>query len=103
MFSKGPLRRLGRCASNGPALQHYPEHPHRLSDVLNRLLAKIFAVQCELVLDLIVDCMGDADAAGVGETLEAGGDVDAVAVDLLAIHHHVAEVDADAKFHPALG
>ncbi len=46
---------------------------------------------------------GNADAPGVGETLEAGGDVDAVTVDLLAIHHHVAEVDADAKFHSTLG
>src|SRR6266851_4648445 len=47
--------------------------------------------------------MGDADAAGVSETLEAGGDVDAVAVDLLAVDHHVAEVDANAELHPALG
>src|SRR5713101_8753401 len=45
---------------------------------------------------------GDADPARFGETLEARGDVDAVAVDLLAIHHHVAEVDADAELHPAL-
>ena len=36
-------------------------------------------------------------------TLEACGDVDAVAVNLLAVDHHVAEVHADAKFHPALG
>src|SRR6266852_321433 len=43
---------------------------------------------------------GNADAPGVGETLEAGGDVDAVTVDLLAIHHHVAEVNADTEFHP---
>src|SRR5713226_4668991 len=46
---------------------------------------------------------GNAYAPRVGETLEAGGDVDAVTVDLLAIHHHVAEVHADAEFHPALG
>src|SRR6266852_9875002 len=50
-----------------------------------------------------MDGIRDADTAGFGEALEAGGDVDAVAVDLLAIDHHVAEVDADAKFHPALG
>ncbi len=50
-----------------------------------------------------MDCIRDADTAGVGEALEAGRDVDAVAVDLLAIHHHVTEVYADAEFHPALG
>jgi len=31
------------------------------------------------------------------------GDVDAVNVDLLTIHHHVAEVHADAELHAALG
>src|ERR1700730_14329014 len=46
---------------------------------------------------------GYTDAAWFGEALEARGDVDAVAVDLFAIHHHVAKVDADAEFHPALG
>ncbi len=46
---------------------------------------------------------GDADAAGVGETLKASGDVNAVAVELLTLDHHVAEVDTDAEFHPAFG
>src|SRR6266852_1446279 len=50
-----------------------------------------------------MDGIRDADTAGFGEALEAGGDVDAVAVDLLAVDHHVAEVHADAKLHPALG
>src|SRR5712692_1001775 len=50
-----------------------------------------------------MDCIRDADTAGVGEAFEAGGDLDAVAVDLLAIHHHIAEVHADAEFHSSLG
>src|SRR6266851_703677 len=50
-----------------------------------------------------MDSPGDADAARFSEAFEAGGDVDAVAVDLLAIDHHVAEVDADAELHPPLG
>ena len=45
---------------------------------------------------------GDADAAGVGETLQPRRDVDPVTVDLIALDHHVAEVDADAELHPAL-
>ena len=40
---------------------------------------------------------------GSAETLQPRRDVDPVAVDLLALDHHVAEVDADAKLHPALG
>jgi hypothetical protein len=37
-----------------------------------------------------------------GSARLSGGDVDTVAVDLLAVDHHVTEVDADAEFHPAL-
>src|SRR5216683_1167263 len=103
VFSQGRLLRLRRCASCGPALQHYPKRPHWPSNVLHFLLASILVAQRELVSYLLIDSTGDADAAGVGEALEARGDVDAVAVDLLAIDHHVAKVDADAEFHPAVG
>src|SRR6266851_9522142 len=103
VFSQGALRRLGRRASRGAALKHYPEHPHWPDNVLDFLLASVLVAQRELVSHLLMDSTRNADAARFGETLEAGGGVDAIAVDLLAIHHHVAEVDADAEFHPALG
>src|SRR5260370_944434 len=41
-------------------------------------------------------------SGNAGATSSARG-VDAVAVDLLAIHHHVAEIDSDAKLHLPLG
>src|SRR5712692_6315370 len=50
-----------------------------------------------------MDGIRNADASRMGEAFEARRDVDAVAVDLLAIDHHVAEVDADAKLHSAVG
>ena len=37
-------------------------------------------------------------AAGLGDLLEPGGNVDAIAVDVVALDHDVAEVDADAEF-----
>ena len=40
---------------------------------------------------------GDADAARLGQRLQPRGDIDAVAVDVVAIGDHVAEVDADAE------
>src|SRR5216683_1798165 len=79
------------------------EYAHRPGNVFHFLLAGIVVAQRELVSYLLIDSTGYADAAGVGETFEASSDVNAVTVDLLAIHHHVAEVHADAKLHPALG
>lgn len=34
-------------------------------------------------------------------TIAAGGDVDPLPVDPVALHHHVAEVKTDAKLHPS--
>src|SRR5713101_2970937 len=82
VFSQGWLLRLRRCASGGPALQHYPKQPHWPSNVLHFLLASILVAQRELVSYLLMDSTGDTDAARVGETLEAGGDVGGGAVEL---------------------
>ena len=40
---------------------------------------------------------------GLGERLEPGGDVDAIAKDVVAIDDHVAEIDADPQLETALG
>jgi hypothetical protein len=65
------------------------------------LFATILENEIQFVADLIVHSAGKADAARIGEAFEARGDVDAVAVDLGALGHYVAEIDADAEFHPA--
>ncbi len=74
--------------------------PHRLGDVLDRLRAEIDDRQVELALDLVEHRAGNADTAGIGERLEPSGDVYAVAVDVVAIHNDVAEVDPDPQFNP---
>ena len=56
----------------------------------------------QLALDLVVDAAGDVDAAGLGQRLQAGGDVDAIAEQVIALDHHVAEVDADPKLEPSV-
>src|SRR6266852_8051821 len=61
-------------------------------------------------LQIGAHCIRFCDQAAVFELLCIGKKrwcfravaVDAVAVDLRTIDHHVAEVDADAKLHPAL-
>ena len=44
----------------------------------------------------------DADAARLGDALQACGDVDAVAVDARLVVDDIAEVDADAELHPTI-
>jgi hypothetical protein len=41
--------------------------------------------------------------SGFSEAFEARGDVDTIAIDLLALYHYVAQVDPDSKLHPAFG
>src|SRR6266852_8138228 len=85
------------------AFREHLEYSHGFRDVLDRLLAEVFVAESEFVAELFMDTARDEYGARFGETLQARGDVDAVTIDLFAIHHHVAEVDADAEFHPALG
>jgi hypothetical protein len=67
------------------------------------VLAHRLEREVELRLDLIVDVARDADTARLGEALEARRDVDAVAVDVVVLDDHVAEVDADAEPDTLLG
>ena len=61
------------------------------------MAAERMVIEIELVPDLLVNGMGDANRAGLGESLEAGGDVDAIAEDVAAIDDHVAEIDTDPE------
>ena len=66
-------------------------------DVLHRLLAEIGEGQRQLVPDLLVGRARDADAAGLAQRLQPGGDVDAVAENVVAVDDDVADIDADAE------
>ena len=57
----------------------------------------------ELALDLVEGAAGDQHAAGLGQGFEPGGDVDAIAQQIVAVDHDVAEVDADPVFDPLRG
>ena len=84
-------RPIGRVAE-----EHAIGHD-RLGDVLHRLPAERLESQIELALDLVVDIARDADPAGLRQPLQARGDVDAVAEDVVAVDDDVAHVDADTK------
>ena len=57
----------------------------------------------QLVPDLIVHRAGDAEAARLGQGLQARGHVDAVAVVVtIRLRHHIPDIDAEAQTEPAL-
>ena len=56
--------------------------------------------QVELALEMVVGGARDQHAAGLAQLLQPGGDVDAVAEQVVALDHHVAEIDADAEHDP---
>src|SRR5258708_13925774 len=51
----------------------------------------------QFIPDLLVDRLRDADPVRLRQSFEPRGDIDAVAVDVLGLGNHVAEVDADAQ------
>ena len=93
--------RDSRARAGGFRLAEDPVDSDRLPDVLDAVLAAGLVRERQLLLDLIVDSPGDRDAARLGKAFDARRDVHAVPVDPLALHDHVAEVDADAKLQPA--
>src|SRR4029450_13254965 len=68
---------------------------NRVLDVLERLNTEIFECEIELLVDLLVDGFGNADAARRGDRLQSRRDIHTVAVDAGVLHDHSAEMDAD--------
>src|SRR5262245_66231002 len=66
-----------------------------LGDVLQVLRTAILDIEGEFSARMIQDSLGDADAAGLGERLDPSGNVDAIAVYVVAIDDDIAEIDAD--------
>jgi len=57
----------------------------------------------DLAAHLAKGVLGDADTAGFGNAFEPGGDIHTVAKDVVSLDQHIADVDADAPFHAAIG
>jgi hypothetical protein len=74
----------------------------RLGDVLDVLLTQILKNQFDLVLDLLINLAGDADAARLGSTFQARCYVDPVAIEVVALDDEVADVDANTEDDPTV-
>ena len=69
----------------------------RPGDVLELPLAQILEDQIQLVAHLIAHDFAYADPTGFGQAFEPCRDVDAIAINIVAVYDNVAEVDADAE------
>ena len=74
-----------------------PVGAYRLGDVFDLLRTKILEARVQLVPHAVIDDAGDRDPTRRRDLLHAGCDIDAVAVNVVALDDHVAEVDADAE------
>ena len=70
--------------------------PNRLGDILEVVLAEILEGRAHLASGLSVGVSRKANAARRRQLLQPGGDIDSLAMDVLALDDHVPEVDADA-------
>jgi hypothetical protein len=77
----------------------HPVHADRLRDVLDLLIAQIIETQRELVAYVIARRRRDTDRARLGESFEAGGDIDPVAEQVAAVNHDIADMHANAELH----
>ena len=69
----------------------------RLIDALYLVMSRILEGKVQLAPDLLVHDIRNADPVGLGQRFQPGGDVDAVAKDVVRLDNNVADVHADAK------
>ena len=66
-------------------------------DVLDTDFAAVLEANVDPIADAFVDDRGDADPAGLGQRLQPRGDIDAIAVDVVAFNDDIAKIDADSQ------
>jgi hypothetical protein len=66
------------------------------------MAAERTVIEIELVPDLVVDRVRDANRAGSREPLEPHGDVDAITKDVIAVDDDITQVDPDPQLKAAL-
>jgi len=77
-------------------------NPHRLRNVLDLVLSYVLIPQGQLVLDLLVGTLRDADPSSLSLALQPGSDVHPISVNLLPFLDHIPKINPDAKIHPAI-
>jgi hypothetical protein len=99
--ARAPTSPAGGGGREG-AFGSHPVDPHRPDDVLDLLLTQILKAKRQPVANLIMNRIGNEHPAGIGQGFDPCRDVDAIAVKVVALDDHVAEIDADAQLDAAL-
>ncbi|HEY6620868.1 MAG TPA: hypothetical protein VIY68_15085 [Steroidobacteraceae bacterium] len=74
-----------------------PKDANCAGDIFYCLLPQVGEGERQLVPDLIIRRARDAYAAGLAERLQAGGNIDAIPEDIVAVYNDVPHIDPDAK------
>jgi len=74
-------------------------HSDRPVDVLDPDLAAIRKADVNAIADAFVHDRRNADAPWLGQRLEPRGNVDAVAINIVALDNDIAEIDADTQYY----
>src|SRR6266851_4075906 len=93
-------RKRGRAREG--AFRSHPVDPHWPSDVLDLLLAQILKDKGQPVAHVVINRIGDEHPAGISQAFDPRGNVDAVAIEVVALDDHVTEIDADAQLDAAV-
>src|SRR6516164_9606823 len=71
------------------AFRPHPVDPHRAGDVFDLPLAQVLEDEGQPVANLVMDRVGDEHPAGIGQGFDPCGDIDAVAVKVVALDDHI--------------
>ena len=95
------LPRVGREGLLFPLLEvaKYSIGADRLRDIFYTMLALVLIAEFQAMAHLVVYDIGHPDTTRLGQFLQSGRDVDAVAENIGAFSHYVAEVHADSELH----
>ena len=93
------LSRIGAVAwlSAGAARRADAIDADRPIEILDGFFAQVAVAEPQLRGDLMMGRFGKTDAAGLGQALQPGGQIDAIAVEIAALHHDIAQIDADPQ------
>jgi hypothetical protein len=87
-------------SGNGLRRRGDAKHLYGLGDILELAFAQILEHELRRIGDEIAHPARDEDRARLRDVLEPRRDVDAVAINVAVLDHHVAKIDADAEFDP---